>query len=155
MTATLARTICKVDGCEEYAEDRTGRYAKLCATHKTEARTASAAGPRTTTRSTAAAKSGPATEAVKKLLPLAKALDRARSRIEQLPSNQQAKAAFDEAARRATQTPSPENLRRVTDAAKVLQKASPRRAKVEVELAEAERSYTLAVAALSATDERQ
>jgi len=124
------RTECKADGCVDPPEDRYGKYAGLCPKHKaleqTRQRTAGQPG-----REGAAA-------AVAKLVAPAKALDKAKTKIKGLPDRARLKAAFDEATRRAQQTPSAENLERVQETAKALGRGAPQREKLERELAYAE-----------------
>lgn len=123
---------CKEEGCSEPLEDKHGIYGGLCARHKglkqasrrTEGRPARVAGG--------------AAAVVAKLAAPAKALDRARAKINTLPDRQRLKAAFDESTRRAQQSPTAENLARVHETTKALGAGAPQREKYERELAYAE-----------------
>jgi len=81
----------------------------------------------------------------RKLVPLATKLDRARTHLAALPEQPTAKSAFDEASRRASQSPTPENLARVGETLKQLQTTAPKRTKLENDVSSAERALGLAL----------
>lgn len=78
-------------------------------------------------------------------MPLAKKLDKVRAQLAALPSTEGAKAQFDEATRRASAVPSPENLERVSEATRQLQTFAPKRTRLENEVSQAERGLGLAL----------
>lgn len=73
------------------------------------------------------------------LVPLARAVERARAKLETLPSVDAARAAFAEASRLAQVSPTGENLDRVAEATKLLQGFAPKRTRAEQDVAQAER----------------
>ena len=130
---------CKIDGCENEAAQQFGKFGRLCETHRAEA----GAGSPPTDRSSNSG--GALADRARKLVPLAKKLDRARAQLEQLPEQSSAKAAFDEASRRASQSPTPENLARVGETLKQLLTTAPKRTKLENDVSSAERALGLAL----------
>jgi hypothetical protein len=133
---------CKIDGCENQAADTRGIYAHLCSTHKAEARARRADSP--APRSSPPGGASLADQA-RRLVPLATKLDRARARLAELPEQAAAKSAFDEASRRASQSPSGENLARVGECLKQLLTTAPKRTKLENDVSSAERALGLAL----------
>lgn len=145
----LTKPPCKIDGCDELAEDTAGIYAKLCPTHKAEAKQ-SRVRPLTARRGALVTRDG-ALPAVTALRKPAQRFDAAKAKLDALPSREKEKAAFDEAARRAQMVPSKENLDRLAAATKTLQQGAPRREKLEQQLVEAERDLRAAVTELAVT----
>lgn len=144
MTATAVATrTCKIENCIAEAEDNAGPYALLCATHKQEARAARASSP-PAPRSSRTGGASLADQA-RKLVPLARNLDKARTQLAVLPDQTAAKAAFDEASRRASASPTADNLSRVGETLKQLQTTAPKRTKLENEVSSAERALGLAL----------
>lgn len=132
---------CKIEGCENPPASMAGPYARLCAEHREEERERRANPPAATTADSLAAQA-------RAVVPLAAKLDRLRARLRQLPSNERARAAFDEASRRASVNPTPENLARVQAAIRELQKSAPKRVQIESEIAHVERAIGLALKGL-------
>lgn len=133
-------------GCGKPVEDRTGRYARLCASHKTELREANA-------RAFGGGSRGKAEDAtvasVRALVPAARKLDVARRRVAKLPPATKAKEVFDAAARAAQLNPSAENLAALDAATRELRAGLPRREKLEADLAAAALAFRAALAGLA------
>lgn len=133
---------CKVEGCENQAADLRGIYAHLCLTHKAEARRQRAESPPPRALPPAGALLA---DRARKLVPLATKLDRARAQLASLPEQTIAKAAVDEASRRAVQSPTADNLARVGETLKQLLTTAPKRTKLENDVVQAERALGLAL----------
>lgn len=140
---------CKIEGCDRPANVRydRGPFARLCAQHIEERREQMGRDARD--RNGAYVGNGElVAKHARAVVPLAVKLDRLRGRLAQLPEHDSAKAAFDQASRRASVAPTPENLARVQATIRDLQKTQPKRTKIENDLAGAERALALAVQSL-------
>jgi hypothetical protein len=120
---------CKIDGCENTTTTTHGRYARLCAEHRAEAvATGGGSAPATSQRASTTNGTG-FTDQVKKLVPLAK-------------------ADLEEAIRRVQGKPSPENLARLAETTKAMQKGHAPREKAQAELEEAKREFKAVLTSL-------
>lgn len=141
----IAVTTCK--HCTNEAADSRGIYAGLCTHHKELARAARANGH--AGGGNASKSSDGYASRVRALLPAARALDRARTKLEAAGSKEKQRAAFQEASRAATAIPNEDNLARLEAATKELRKGAPRRQTAQVGHDATERTFKLELAAIA------
>jgi hypothetical protein len=82
-------------------------------------------------------------------VPLARELDKAKKRIDSTGNSEALKEALVEASRKATISPTPENLEQLEKAAKTLRRASGRSEPATQAHEEAERKFKLALGAIA------
>lgn len=148
MSATATEAVCKVDGCGKPSAADRGRFAKLCLEHRQEAATASGNGGGNTVRRTEPT-DGLVAHA-RALIPAAKRLERARARLAQTASPEQARTEFREAMRRADATPTLDSLARLEKATKALRNGAPKRERAQREHDEALHDFNVSLAAIAA-----
>lgn len=148
MSTTAVETqTCKIEGCTDEPYAKVGMYGGLCTRHADEAREArrangSGGGNASRPRSSSAAG---LTGKVRTLVPLARKVDRSRTRASALPSTERAEAELAEAIRRVQGAQNAANLARLEEATKALKSLQPAREKAAADQADAEREFRAAL----------